>query len=104
MWETAGPFRTDAQLRTGLAELAALQQTVDDSALARHKRFALTLQEKLDLRQMALASRAILSSARLRRETRGAHVRLDEPHTDPQPRVVRCDLPPGATDWHVTLA
>jgi len=103
MWDTAGPFRTHAGLNEGLAGLASLQRTLDSTALARQASFGLSLQEKLDLRHMLRVSRAILTSACLRRESRGAHVRLDFPQTDPVVKVVECSLGEADEQWTTTL-
>src|SRR5207237_164959 len=92
MWEAAGPFRTEPTLSQALGELDELERSVTEASLAREECFGLSLLEKLDLRHMLLVSRAILSSARLRRETRGAHVRLDYPQTAARAEVVRCAL------------
>jgi succinate dehydrogenase / fumarate reductase flavoprotein subunit/fumarate reductase (CoM/CoB) subunit A len=61
-------------------ELAAESAEV---ALAPIDRFAMTLQEKVELRTMLAVSEGIVLGALAREETRGAHVRLDFPETAP---------------------
>jgi succinate dehydrogenase/fumarate reductase flavoprotein subunit len=79
MWADAGPLRTGEQLERALANLRALKAEADAVALAPVQRFALPLQEKLELRNMIAVSEAIVLGALAREETRGAHVRLDFP-------------------------
>ncbi|HYZ16734.1 MAG TPA: FAD-binding protein, partial [Candidatus Acidoferrum sp.] len=79
MWADAGPLRTREQLERALANLGALKAEAEDIALAPVQRFALPLQEKLELHNMIAVSEAIVLGALAREETRGAHVRLDFP-------------------------
>jgi succinate dehydrogenase / fumarate reductase flavoprotein subunit/fumarate reductase (CoM/CoB) subunit A len=78
----AGPLRTEVGLTDALAALTALRTEVEDVALAPARTFALALQEKVELRGMADAGEAVVRGALARRESRGAHVRLDYPQTD----------------------
>jgi succinate dehydrogenase/fumarate reductase flavoprotein subunit len=82
MWENAGPLRTGEQLERGLAAVRALAAESADLALAPVEAFALNLQEKVELRMMLAVAESIVLPAIERRESRGAHVRLDFPEQE----------------------
>ena len=82
MWTEAGPLRTGEKLERALAAIRALRRRAFDVALAPVETFALNLQEKVELRSLLAVSEAIAVAALARRETRGAHVRLDFPESD----------------------
>ncbi|MDB5085665.1 MAG: succinate dehydrogenase, partial [Bacilli bacterium] len=77
MWHGAGPLRTEAGLQQAADERRALVNQLEEIALARQTHFALSLVEKLEAANMLKLSEAILIGALHRRESRGAHVRLD---------------------------
>lgn len=79
MTAKAGPLRREDELQQALAEIARLRRVCDEAALAPQDIFPLSLQEKVELRTMLDVSEAIVRGALARRETRGAHVRLDYP-------------------------
>ena len=81
MWEKAGPLRTEEDLQEALRSIQELRATTDAAALAREDRFALSLLEKVELQHMLRVGEAIVRGALARRESRGAHVRLDYPET-----------------------
>jgi succinate dehydrogenase / fumarate reductase flavoprotein subunit/fumarate reductase (CoM/CoB) subunit A len=83
MWDGAGPLRTREQLEGALAGVRELAAESAEVALAPIDRFAMTLQEKVELRTMLAVSEGIVLGALAREETRGAHVRLDFPETAP---------------------
>jgi succinate dehydrogenase / fumarate reductase flavoprotein subunit/fumarate reductase (CoM/CoB) subunit A len=82
MWENAGPLRTGAQLERALADIRALAAESAGLALAPVEAFALNLQERVELRIMLAVAESIVLPAIERRESRGAHVRLDFPEQD----------------------
>jgi succinate dehydrogenase/fumarate reductase flavoprotein subunit len=82
MWEGAGPLRTGEKLEQALADVRALAAESADIALAPVDAFALNLQEKVELRIMLAVAESIVVPAIARRESRGAHVRLDHPEQD----------------------
>jgi succinate dehydrogenase / fumarate reductase flavoprotein subunit/fumarate reductase (CoM/CoB) subunit A len=85
MWKGAGPLRTESGLKEALTELKALGSELDRISLAKPGKFALALFEKLEAANMLKASEAIVLGALERKETRGAHVRLDYDETLSQP-------------------
>jgi succinate dehydrogenase/fumarate reductase flavoprotein subunit len=82
MWEDAGPLRTGERLERALAGVRAVAAESADVALAPVTAFALNLQEKVELRTMLAVAESIVLPALERRESRGAHVRLDFPEQD----------------------
>jgi len=92
MWEGAGPLRTEDKLAEAERRLRQLRVKVAEVALARTSSYALSLVEKLELDHMIKLSEAIVAGARMRKETRGAHVRLDYDQTDEQPASIQYTL------------
>jgi succinate dehydrogenase / fumarate reductase flavoprotein subunit len=87
MTECCGVVRTEEGLEEGLSRLGE----VTEAALALEVRPDLAgyadLAHAVDLQGSLLAARATLECALERRESRGAHIRLDYPNQDPQLRV-----------------
>jgi succinate dehydrogenase / fumarate reductase flavoprotein subunit/fumarate reductase (CoM/CoB) subunit A len=100
MWENAGPLRTGEKLQQALADVRALAAESADIALAPVEAFALTLQEKVELRIMLAVAESIVLPAIERRESRGAHVRLDFPEQDDV--AVARFLERSGDSWSVT--
>lgn len=101
MWKGAGPLRTESGLKEALTELKALGSELDSISLAKPGKFALSLFEKLEAANMLKVSEAIVLGALERKETRGAHVRLDYDETLSQPSSYSYVLN-EAGDWVVT--
>ncbi len=101
MWKGAGPLRTESGLKEALTELKALGSELDRISLAKPGKFALSLFEKLEAANMLKVSEAIVLGALERKETRGAHVRLDYDETLSQPSSYSYVLN-EAGDWVVT--
>lgn len=92
MWEGAGPLRNEEKLRHAKHQLADLRRRVEDVALARADVYTLGLVEKLELIHMIKLGEAIIAGADLRKETRGAHVRLDYEQAYDQPITIHYGL------------
>ncbi|EOS57367.1 FAD-binding protein [Paenibacillus barengoltzii] len=101
MWKGAGPLRTESGLKEALTELKALGSELDRISLAKPGKFALSLFEKLEAANMLKVSEAIVLGALERKETRGAHVRLDYDDTLSQPSSYSYVLN-EAGEWIVT--
>jgi fumarate reductase flavoprotein subunit len=83
MWDKAGILRDAAGLAEASSGLDALEAELDATGIADGPRgFDLAWQEWLNLRSLLLVSRAIVTAAQARRESRGAHFREDFPQTD----------------------
>ncbi|GIF73344.1 L-aspartate oxidase [Asanoa siamensis] len=83
----AGVVRDESGLRTGLADLDAIEART--AAVGIHPDIAgfQDLAHAFDLKSSTLAARATLAAALERRETRGCHNRGDYPELDPALRV-----------------
>ncbi|WP_174732426.1 FAD-binding protein [Mesobacillus harenae] len=77
MWIGAGPLRTEQELQTALKSIRSLREECKEIALAKANSFGLSAVEKLEAYNMTFIGEAIILGALERRESRGAHVRLD---------------------------
>lgn len=100
MWENAGPLRTGEKLEVALSDVRALTAESADIALAPMDVFALNLQEKVELRIMLAVAESIVLPAIERRESRGAHVRLD--YTDSDEVAIARSLTRAGDAWSMT--
>jgi succinate dehydrogenase / fumarate reductase flavoprotein subunit/fumarate reductase flavoprotein subunit len=82
MWEQVGIVRNGAKLRQALAEIPGLVARATELAAPGGRKFNLTWQQALDLRNLLTASGLIARSALAREDSRGAHYREDFPNTD----------------------
>jgi succinate dehydrogenase/fumarate reductase flavoprotein subunit len=101
MWKGAGPLRTEQGLSAALEEIRALRGELREISLARPGKFALTLVEKLEAANLLKIGEAIILGAMERRETRGAHVRLDWEETLDTPVSSQLTLD-KAGEWQLT--
>jgi succinate dehydrogenase/fumarate reductase flavoprotein subunit len=83
MWDHVGPFRTGDGLQRGRQALAELAAEHAEAPVGDAGPFNLELVEWVELRHMLRVAEAMVHAAELRTESRGAHQRLDHPHTDP---------------------
>jgi succinate dehydrogenase / fumarate reductase flavoprotein subunit/fumarate reductase (CoM/CoB) subunit A len=104
MWDDAGPLRTGPQLERALAAIGALRDESLGGALAPQPVFALALQEKIELRFMLAVAESIVLPAIARRESRGAHVRLDFPESDRETVALFLDRRDDAWTMHERAA
>lgn len=79
MWKYVGTLRTEGELRKGLQELDRIEKERLLKLFAKDLR---ELREAYEVMNMVLVSKMIAESARLRRESRGLHQRLDYPKED----------------------
>lgn len=90
MWEGVGPARTESGIRQALEEIRRLAR--EPLRTSGSRRYNLEWQEALELRLMLLAAESIALSALERRESRGAHLRLDFPQRAPRAQVMAVRL------------
>jgi succinate dehydrogenase/fumarate reductase flavoprotein subunit len=82
MWENVGIVREGARMRLALEEIKSLQDRAAKVSAPGGRRFNLTWQQALDMRNLLTASELITRSALERQESRGAHYREDFPATN----------------------
>jgi succinate dehydrogenase / fumarate reductase flavoprotein subunit len=83
MWERCGVVRNEADLRHALAEISDIREASDGVDVRPGAEGWSDLANLLDLRAGLIAAEATVRGAIERRETRGAHNRLDFPELDP---------------------
>lgn len=79
MWERCGVVRTKEGLENAVAGLDSLLYEVSEVKAPENPAFNPAWQEALDLSNQVVVARAVVHSALLREETRGAHSRADFP-------------------------
>jgi succinate dehydrogenase / fumarate reductase flavoprotein subunit len=79
-----GIFRTEEDLNIGIAKLQELKEEVKHVAAKGSKTYNPGWHMCRDLKNMLIASEAIARSALSRKESRGAHSRIDFPNLDPE--------------------
>jgi succinate dehydrogenase / fumarate reductase flavoprotein subunit len=83
MSEHVGIFREENELKAGIKKLAELKQKIKDVSIKGSKLYNPGWHLCRDLENMIVACEAIAVSALSRKESRGAHSRLDYTETDP---------------------
>lgn len=82
MWENVGPVRNEEKLSRALSVLESLEEKSSDIMVSPDKIYNPDLIDALELRLMLPVAKSISISAQMRKETRGAHVRVDYPDRD----------------------
>jgi succinate dehydrogenase/fumarate reductase flavoprotein subunit len=83
MWENVGSFRTEDKLTKSLERIKEIwKRDFKDLAISRERQFNLDLQDWFELRAMLTTAEAVATAALARKESRGAHQRLDFPGSD----------------------
>ena len=79
-----GIFREEQELKRALEELTAIRERVKSVRAAGDRVYNPGWHLARDLNSMSLVAEAVTRGALLRKESRGAHSRLDYPNMDPQ--------------------
>jgi succinate dehydrogenase / fumarate reductase flavoprotein subunit len=83
MWDHVGVFRTGAQLDAALSRIRQMRDAeLPHLRIAAAGQFNMDLHDWYELRAMLVVAESVASAAAARRESRGAHQRLDLPGTD----------------------
>lgn len=83
MWQQAGPFRTGVKLTRALERIERMaNEDLFRLRVGGARRFDVDLHDAFELRAMLAAAEAVVRSALLRTESRGAHQREDFPAPD----------------------
>jgi succinate dehydrogenase / fumarate reductase flavoprotein subunit len=83
MQSLVGIFRTDEDLKKGIAAVAELRREIQGVRVEGSRAFNPGWHLAHDLRNLLLISEAVARCALQRKESRGAHARLDHPNPDP---------------------
>jgi succinate dehydrogenase / fumarate reductase, flavoprotein subunit len=83
MQKLVGIFRTEEDLRSAMIEIAKLKERSQRLAVSGSRMFNPGWHLSRDLQAMLTVSEAVTRSALARRESRGAHSRIDYPNLDP---------------------
>jgi fumarate reductase flavoprotein subunit len=82
MWEDVGVLRNAASLSRAMSALEALTAALEESGIAdTDRRYDIGWTDRLNLENLLLVSRAIVTASLLRTDSRGAHFRTDYPET-----------------------
>jgi succinate dehydrogenase / fumarate reductase flavoprotein subunit len=87
MWDKCGVVRDEAGLQEGLREIQSLRETAADVDVRPGAEGWTDLAHALDLRAGLTVAEATVRGALARRESRGAHIRVDFPDLDPELQV-----------------
>ncbi|NIK58918.1 L-aspartate oxidase [Kribbella shirazensis] len=98
MTARAGVVRDEQGLQTGLAELSEIEERITQVGVHPDIAGFQDLAHAFDLKASALAARATLDAALVRRETRGCHNRSDYPDLDESLQVNLVWSGPGAVE------
>ena len=82
MWEKVGPAREEKKLKEGLEIFSSLEEDFKDITIPETNRYNTELLDALELRAMLPVAKSVALSAMARKESRGAHIRLDYPERD----------------------
>ncbi len=74
VWHAMGGPRSEERIRSSLERMTAARVRIPDCVLAPQQRWNMDVLDFLELRLMVLPAEAILRSALIRQESRGAHV------------------------------
>ena len=83
MWEQAGPFRSGEGLDRALAAIRGFRRELPELTIASGDVFNLDVQDFYELKAMLRSAEAVVLSALQRKESRGAHQRLDATDMSP---------------------
>jgi fumarate reductase (CoM/CoB) subunit A len=83
MREHVGIVRDEKRLTNALMEIDRLEEKLDrDVSISPIERYNTEILDAIELKNMLTCARMIATSARIRKESRGAHLRLDYPDKD----------------------
>jgi fumarate reductase flavoprotein subunit len=104
MWDKAGILRDAAGLAEAASGLDALEAQLDATGVdGRARGFNMAWQDWLNLKSLLLVSRAIVTAATAREESRGAHWRDDHPATKPAQDGLATTLVTQDADGRIAL-
>ena len=84
MWEKVGLVRNANDLESSLEQLAILEERIKQVSVKGSRRYNLTWQELLNVRNLLSVAKMVATSALMRTESRGSHYREDYPESNDQ--------------------
>ncbi|WP_100401131.1 FAD-binding protein [Bacillus sp. FJAT-44742] len=82
MWEKVGLVRNQQALEEAVDQLITLEKRVNQVSVRGGKKYNLTWQEQLNVRNLVTVAKMVASSALMRTESRGSHYREDYPESN----------------------
>lgn len=82
MWEKVGPAREEKRLKEGLKIFSSIERRFDDISISAAGKYNTELLDAVELSLMLPVAKSVALSALERKESRGAHIRLDYPDKD----------------------
>ena len=82
MWDFVGPARTEEKLEKAMETLSVIKEEAKDLSISSERIFNTEFVDAVELDFMTSVSICVAKSATERKESRGAHVRLDYPEKD----------------------
>lgn len=82
MWECVGVVREESDLKEGIDRIESYKERLERVSVEGSKRYNLTWNEVMDVRNLIVAAEMVARSALFREESRGAHYRNDFPEPD----------------------
>jgi succinate dehydrogenase / fumarate reductase flavoprotein subunit len=101
MGKHVGIFRSESDLQEGLRELLAVRERINNTHVEGSVMFNPGWHLARDLENLIVCAEATCRSAMLRKESRGAHSRIDFPKEDPQLAKVNMCVKKGAEEMTV---
>lgn len=90
MWEAAGPTKREERLKNALEEIRKIKEEAEDLNISNIKFYNTQLMDALELPMMLNVAESIVISALTRKESRGAHIRLDYPQRNDKQWLKNC--------------
>ncbi|WP_324761157.1 FAD-binding protein [Haloarcula sp. GH36] len=82
MWECVGVVREESDLKEGIDRIESYKERLEQVSVEGSKRYNLSWNEVMDVRNLITAAEMVARSALFREESRGAHYRNDFPEPD----------------------
>ncbi len=102
MGKHVGIFRSESDLQNGLRELLSVRERIKNAHVEGSVMFNPGWHLARDLENLVVCAEATCRSAMLRKESRGAHSRIDFPKEDPQLAKVNMCVKKGAEEMTVS--
>lgn len=95
MWECVGVVREESDLKEGIERIESYKKRLEQVSVEGSRRYNLTWNEVLDVRNLIVAAEMVARSALFREESRGAHYRNDFPEPDDENWLVNVYVQQG---------